>query len=230
MGNMFYKMSGILKDQIDDDGNLINLFDDKLMRIDYCNILSNIFGGTFISNPKEKDIDIYWEDKNEWFEGERGPSWEGNRETNSYHRDRFGVGFYSINGPERKLPSLCGVKAENRPDLDWLIEKNKDRIIHFIRGNNDKTQIFIVKSEILRDPSKWKLAKPDYAVSTATRPEHWFCIPAEYALIYNLKLDGRYVLSTEPDGAYMTEKEYIEFLRIKKEYEKNYIRKLLTKK
>lgn len=206
-------MNSPIKEQVDDYGQLINLYDDKSMRDGYCKMLSSVFGGTFLSNPKAKDIDIYWVEMNEFFEGESGDSWDGNREKNSYHRDRFGVGFYCINGPERKLPSLCGVKAENRPDLDWMIEHYRKRIIHFIRGNNDKTQIFIVRSEILRDPSKWTLAKPDYAVSTANRPEHWFCVPAEYAQIYNLKLDGRYILSTDPDGEYMTDEEHKEYHR-----------------
>ena len=201
-------MNSPMKIQIDDYGEIINLYNDKSMRDGYCKMLSSVFGGTFLSNPKAKDTDIYWLEMKEFFEGESGDSWDGNREKNTYHRDRFGVGFYCINGPERKLPSLCGVRAENRPDLDWMIEFYKKRTIHFIRGNNDRTQIFIVRSKILRDPSKWTLAKPDYAVSTATRPEHWFCVPAELCEIYNLKLDGRYILSTEPDGNYMTEAEH----------------------
>lgn len=206
-------MDDLLKIQIDDDGNVIDLHNDKSMRTTYCEVLTKIYGGTYISVKNKYDIDMYCLETKEFWEGEYGQSWEKDRGKNLRHRDRFNVGYYSINASGRKIPTITGRELENYPEYDFKVKLHKGKIINFIRGNKDDTQIFIVRHEILRDPTKYKIVHPDYAVDNATRPEAWMCIPAIYAEIYNLKLDGRYILSTLPGGEYMTDEEHEEYHR-----------------
>ena len=65
----------------------------------------------------------------------------------------------------------------------------------------------------LRDPSKFKIATPDFCVGNWKTPEHWMCFPKENMDVWNMQPNGLYQLSTEPGGDYMTEEEHKKYIK-----------------
>jgi len=209
----------------DDNGIMENQFDDDAMRNSNCLFLKEVYGGTYVSVKDKYDIDNYCLETKEFWEGERGTSWDGDRfDPKNYHYDRFGVGHESTNASERKM-GIWGHIAKNRRDLDWKIEKYKNLVVHFIRGNKHRLQICIIRDHILRDSSKWTLATPDFCVGNWNVPEQWMCVPRKYTEVWNMQPHGKYELWTPTSGFYMTEEEekyFIEQRRLEvlREYKK----------
>jgi hypothetical protein len=204
--------------KFDDNGIMIDQYDDDAMRYSNCLFLEEVFGGTYVSVKDKYDIDNYCIETGEYWEGERGSTWEGDRfDPENFHYDRFDVGHESTNFSERKF-GLWGHIAENiREESLMKIKKHKGRIIHFIRGNKNRLQICIIRDQTIRDSSKWTLAKPDYCVGNWDRPEHWGCVPRRYTEVYNMQPHGKYELWTPTSGFYMTKEQeeyYIEQKRL----------------
>jgi len=202
-----------MKEKYDDEGNIVNQYNDDAMRHSNCLFLAEVYGGRYISVKDEFDIDNQCVETGEYFEGERGDSWDGDRfNPENYQYDRFNCGFATLNAPERKM-GVWGHIAKNRRDLDYKIEKYKDSIVHFVRGNKTRLQMCVVRDYILRDPSKWTLKSPDFCVGNWKVPEQWMCIPRENIEVWNMQPHGKYELWTPTSGAYMTEEEEKRYLK-----------------